>query len=149
MVDGDEVFARVSLDSGYREHAREQREGRAVLLDDDRALFRSLMKNALAELWMRLGRMGRGVDKAVRYTEDMTTLRLEVGTNHDDNMLFALGSFIGQFTDAWILRQWFDRNQQPGDALCCERDAAGAWQNILTLVHYRKKAVKRPVDPVL
>lgn len=148
LIDPEEVFVRVSLDSNYREHAMEGGEIRYVMLDDDIPMFNRLVKNAIAELWMKLGRMSKTVDNGIRYTEDITMLRLEVGANHDDNMLFTLGGFIGQFIDAWVLKQWFGLNGLQEKEETCARDAASALSSLVTVVHYRKKAVKRPIHPI-
>lgn len=149
LIDAEEVFARVSLHSNYREYALENGGVRYVLIEDDMAMFNRLVKNAIAELWMKLGRMGKTVENGVRYTEDTTVLRLEVNENQDDNMLFTLGGFIEQFVDAWVLKQWFGLNGLQKEELACARDAAGALASLVTVAHYRKKAVKRPVNPVL
>lgn len=148
LIDTEEVFVRVSLDSNYREYAMENGGERYILLEDDMSVFNRLVKNAIAELWMKLGRMGKAVDNGVRYTEDITMLRLEVGANHDDNMLFTLGGFIERFIDAWVLKQWFGLNRLQDEEAKCARDAASALSSLVTVAHYRKKAVKRPVNPM-
>lgn len=149
QLDTDEIFNRVSLDSTYREHSLPNGSDRYILLDEDREFFYRLVKNAVAELWLRLGRMAKNVAGGIRYTDDFVSLRLETGDNHDDNMLFVLSANTDRFVDAWVLRQWFDRHRLYDDIVRCEQDASAALAAILAVVHYRKKAVKRPVHPLL
>lgn len=126
----------------------ENGNNRYVLLNDDLGLFRTLVKNAIAELWLRIGRMSKAITQAISHTEEVTRLNLEVSSNHDDNMLFSMGSFIEQFIDSWVLKQWYERNQVQIHAQQCEHNAELALSRIVTIVHYRKKAIKRPVNPI-
>lgn len=146
-VNGDEVFSRVSLDSNYREHVR-QGGNRYVMLDDDRSLFDVFFKRAVAKLWLKLGRMSKTVRRGIKYSDEGALLTLEVSSNHVDNMLFDLGTFIERFVDFWVLLQWYDRNNLKEEVVKCEKEAEEVLQAIVTLVHYRRKAVKRPIDPL-
>lgn len=147
-IDADEVFNRVSLESAYRENGMESGGNRFVLLEDDRALFALLFRSASDELWLRMGRMAKKIFRGVKVSEDAMQMKLEVSGNHDDNMMDALGGFAGQFIGLWVLRQWYERCRQPEEAAKCARDAETALSNAITLVHYRKQAVRRPVDPL-
>lgn len=149
QLDTDDIFNRVSLDSAYRDHSQPNGGDRYILLDEDRELFRLLVKNAVAELWLRLGRMAKGLAGGIRYTDDFVSLRLETGDNHDDNMLFVLSANIDRFVDAWALRQWFERHRLYDAMARCEQDASAALAAIVTVAHYRKKAVRRPIHPLL
>lgn len=146
--DAGDVFARVSLDSAYRENGMENGGNRLVILEDDRALFALLFRGAARELWLRMGRMAKGSLLGFRLSDHAMEMRLNVSGNHDENMLAALGGFAGQFIDLWVLRQWYERCRQPEEAAKCARDAGAALSNVVTLVHYRKQAVRRPVDPL-
>ena len=149
LIDTEEIFKRVSLDSNYREHALiEPRGSKYVLLDDDVSLFNTFVRNAMSELWLKIARMSKQVSSGIRYTEDFIELNLEASDNHDPNLLFTLGCQIDQFIDARVLCQWFELNRISDHAGLCERDAARTLANLLTTVHFRKKAVKRPIDPI-
>lgn len=148
-ITAEDVFARVSLDTAYREHAMAGGGSRYVLLEDDMGLFTKLLKGAVGRLWLQMGRMSKEVAQGLRYSEDGALLRLSAGENHDDNMLGALGGFADEFVDAWVLRQWFERNGLAEDVARCAWDAERALNDVLGVVHYRKRAVKRPIDPLL
>lgn len=150
MIDTEDAFKRVSLDSNYREHSMTNERGeRYVLLNDDQALFNRLLKNAVSELWLRMARMAKNIAGGIKYSEDFIALSLEVSDNHDDNILFVLSNNIDLFTDAWVLRQWYESNHLYDDMLRCEQNATTAMSQIVTCVHYRKKAVKLPIHPLL
>lgn len=147
-MDGEELFNRISLDSNYRVHAMENQDDRYVLLEDDRALFLLMLKAAVNELWLKVARMSKLVPEAVKYAEDGMFLKLEVGSNHDDNVVFSLNGFIEQFLKGKVLQQWFERNNVMDEAEKCRREAEIALQNVITVVHFRKKSVGRPINPV-
>lgn len=147
-VDSEDVFARVSLDSSYREHVLENGGNRYVLLEDDMALFDGMVKKAVGVLWLKLGRMSKGVSGGLKYSEDGAMMMLEVSDNCDDNMLGTLGNFVDQFVDAYVLRLWYERNKLREDVVQCERDAELALEYVVGVVHFRKRAVKRPINPL-
>lgn len=147
-IDGDEVFGRVSRDTNYREHALENGGAKFVLLDDDRPLFGRLLKSGLPDLVLLLARMSKNTDRAVADSGDSFQIRLEVTDNYDDNLTFALQGYVDDYVDACVLKEWFSRNNMPPLALSYEELAAIALRRIATVIHYRKRAVKRPVHPI-
>lgn len=149
QLDQDEVFGRLCVNAAYREHTLQSGGSGYVLLEDDRVLATMLVRDAVAELWQKLGRMGKQVEKALRYSDDSIVMTLAVNGNQEDSMIFVLDSLVGRFIDAWVLRQWFDRNGAMDAMIKCEAEAAAALDSIVTIIHYRKKTVRRPLDPVI
>lgn len=147
-MDTEEALNRVSLDSNYREHAMQQGGSRYVLMEDDQALYALMLKRAVNDLWLKLARMSKAVAGGLKYSDDGVVMRLEVSDNYDDNMLFTLGGFVERFIDSCVLRQWYERNNLQAEAVKCGIEAEVAVGNILNVVHFRKRAVKRPVNPV-
>lgn len=148
-IDSEEIFNRVSLHSNYHEHAMsEGRDIRYVLLDDDMLLFMEMFRKAVSELWLKLGRMSKNIEEGVKYSENEAIIRLEVTANHDDNMLFSLGGFIEGFLVARILQDWFSRNKLNDEAGKSAKEAKEALASVITVIHYRKRAVKKPIDPL-
>lgn len=148
-ISAEEVLARASLDSNYREHAMEHGGGRYILMEDDGALFSLMLKRAVNDLWLKLARMSKGVTGGLKYTDDKAMLRLEVSDNYEDNLLFTLGGYVDDFVCSDTLRQWYERNGLQDESVKCMAQEAKALENIRSVVHFRKKAVKRPVNPVL
>ena len=147
-IDSDEVLSRVTRDSNYREHVMSDGGEKYVLMEDDRALFFRFFRSAVSELWLKLGRMSKRVPEGIRYSDDCVRIRLEVGRNHDDNMMFSLIGFIDDFLDAFVLKEWYVRNSLDAEALKCAQSADAALSNVVTVVHYRKRPVRRPIDPL-
>lgn len=147
-IDSEELFARIGRDANYREHAMQSGGGKYVLLEEDRGMFDRLMKSAVGELWLKLARMSKMVSKPVLHNEDATLIRLEVHGNYDDHVLFVLDGGVEDFLEGYVLREWYVRNNVRDEAAKCEVAMSGALARILSVVHYRKKAVKRPIDPV-
>lgn len=147
-IDADEVFSRVSNETNYREHVMASGGPKYILLEEDRKLFDRLFVGAIGNLWLKLGRMSKNITQGIRYSESGAVFRLAVSENHEDNMLTTLGNFINDFLTAYILRDWYERNNIPDEMVKCEGSIVIALNNIISVVHYRKKAVKRPIDPV-
>lgn len=147
-IDGDEVFGRVSRDTNYREHALEGGGAKFVLLDDDRPLFNRMLRNGFPDLVLQLARMSKNVRQAVLDSGDSLQIRLEVTDRYDDHLTFALQGYVDDYVDACVLKEWFLRNNLPQFAVPYEELAAVALRRILTVVHYRKRAVKRPIHPI-
>lgn len=147
-IDGDEVFGRVSRDTNYREHALDNGGAKYVLLDDDRPLFGRLLRGAWPDLVLQLARMSKNVGRAVLDSGDSLQLRLEVTDNYDDHLTFVLQESVDAYVDACVLKEWFSVNNLPQLAAQYEAVAAGALRRIITGIHYRKRAVKRPIHPI-
>lgn len=147
-IDGDEVFGRVSRDTNYREHALDNGGAKYVLLDDDRPLFGRLLRSAWPDLVLQLARMSKNVERAVLDSGDSLQLRLEVTDNYDDHLTFVLQESVDAYVDACVLKEWFSVNNLPQLAAQYEAVAAGALRRIITGIHYRKRAVKRPIHPI-
>lgn len=148
-IDPDDVLNRVIQDSNYREHAMGDNGGEIyILMENDSILFQKLLKSAIAELYLKIGRMAKWLVDGIDYTDDFTKIKLKIGRNHDNNMLFSMKTFIEEFVDNIVLREWYLRNKLNDEALVCDNSAKNALSNVITVVHYRKKAVKRPIDPL-
>ena len=147
-IDGDEVFGRVSRDTNYREHALDGGGARYVLLDDDRPLFDRMLRSGLPDLVLQLARMGKDVEPAVLDSGDSLQIRLEVTDNYDDHLTFALQGYMDDYVDACVLKEWFSRNNVSQLAVHYEELAAVALRRMVTVIHYRKRAVKRPIHPI-
>ncbi len=147
-IEADEVFNRVSNETNYREHVMVSGGPKYVLLEEDRELFDRLFVSAIGNLWLKLGRMSKNITQGIRCCESDAILKLAVSENHEDNMLTTLGNFINDFLDAYILHGWYERNNIHDEMIKCEESVAITLNNIISVVHYRKKAVKRPIDPV-
>lgn len=147
-IDSEELLNKISLDSNYREHAMKEGGERYILVEDDAGLFHKLLHSAMAELWLKIGRMSKYVPDGVRYSDDATVFRLEVTRNHDDNMLFSFEEFINDFLVYTILKGWYLRNNMNDEAAKCDEESKMSLSNVVTVVHYRKRPVKRPIDPL-
>lgn len=147
-IDGDEVFGRVSRDTNYREHALEDGGAKYVLLDDDRPLFARMLRSGLPGLVLQLARMSREVEQVVLDSGDSFEIRLEVTDNYDDHLTFALQEYVDAYVDACVLKEWFSVNNLPQLAMLYEEAAEVALRRIITVIHYRKRAVKRPIHPI-
>ena len=147
-IDGDEVFGRVSRDTNYREHALEDGGAKYVLLDDDRPLFARMLRSGLPGLVLQLARMSREVEQAVLDSGDSFEIRLEVTDNYDDHLTFALQEYVDAYVDACVRKEWFSVNNLPQLAMLYEEAAEVALRRIITVIHYRKRAVKRPIHPI-
>lgn len=147
-IEGDEVFARVSRDTNYREHVLENGGAGYILLDEDRALFDRMLRSGLPDLVLLLARMSKQVGQAVLDSGDSLQLRLEVTDNYDDHLTFALQEYTNNYLDACVLKEWFSRNNIPQLAIQYEQLVTIALQQITTVIHYRKHAVKRPIHPI-
>lgn len=147
-VDVDEIFNRVSNDTNYREYVMISGGSKYVLMEEDRGMFDHLFKGAVGNLWLKLGRMSKNIAQGIRYSESGALFKLLVSDNHEDNMLPVLGDFINNFLSAYILCGWYERNNIPDEVIKCESSGIVALNNIISVVHYRRKAVKRPINPV-
>ena len=147
-IDPEAVLNHVTRDSNYREHALENGGERYILMEDDRGLFYRFFRSVVSELWLKLGRMAKRMREGVEYSGDVVVMKLEVSRNHDDNMMFSLGGFIGDYVCSAILRSWYLRNGLNDEALKCGNDADAALSDVVAVVHYRKRAVRRPIDPL-
>ncbi|MCM1031554.1 MAG: hypothetical protein NC410_08980 [Oscillibacter sp.] len=148
IIDSDELLNKISLDSNYREHAMEEGGEKYILMEDDMDLFHKLLHSAMAELWLKIGRMSKYVPDGINYSEGVTIFRLEVTRNHDDNMIFSFEEFINDFLINTILKGWYLRNNINEEMLKCDQEAQAALSNVITVVHYRKRPVRRPIDPL-
>lgn len=147
-IDSDEILKHVSLDSNYREHAMEDGGEKYILMEDDRDLFHKLLHSAISELWLKIGRMSKFTPEAIKYSDGVTILKLEVTRNHDDNMLFSFEEFVNDFLVNMILKGWYLRNNINEELAKCDQEAQAALSNVITVVHYRKRPVRRPIDPL-
>lgn len=147
-IDSEEILKNVSLDSNYREHAMEEGGEKYILMEDDLDLFHKLLHSAISELWLKIGRMSKFIPHGIKYSDDVTVLRLEVTRNHDDNMLFSFEEFINDFLVNTVLKGWYLRNNINEELAKCEQGAQVALNNVITVVHYRKRPVRRPIDPL-
>lgn len=148
VLEGDELFNLISQDSNYREHVMEYGGGEYILLEDDRQIFDKILKNVVNELWLKLGRMSKSVEKGMVCNEDIIRMKFEVTSNYDDNMLPALETFINEYIESGVLKEWYIRNNISEEVVKCEEVCKSVLEKILSVVHYRKQAVKRPINPV-
>lgn len=141
----DEVFARCTNESLYQAYSRadENRKGDAMVIqEDDRGQFRMYYNIAISKLHMLLAR--RMDEPLLDYCgcdcdcDRDVTFDLKMHDNHDNNVLPMLINHCYAYVVKIILEQWYRADF--GSEL--ER------LEINHCIHYRKRPVRRRIDPL-
>ncbi len=135
-ISEDEVFSRCTNETLYQAYNRsaENPKGDAVVIqEDDRGQFSLYFSNALANLRMVLAR--RMDDSGL---DDMTTFKLLMHHNHDDNILPILISHCYDYVVKKVLEQWYG----------ADLGSESAKLEINHCLHYRKHPVRRMIGPL-
>lgn len=137
-ISEDEVFARCINETLYKASsvdAEGVNEEGLVMQDDDRDQFRMYYTNAVVTLQLILARR---MDEPVENNGYDFTFRLQMHDNHDDNILNVLITRCYAYVVKRVLEQWYHAD------LGSELDKL----EIDHCIHYRKKPVRRRVDPL-
>ena len=108
-----------------------------------------MLEEAVNYLWLKISRMGKWVEKAINYSDGDVIFKLLVTPNYEDNMLSALSVYIDNFLKNYILKEWYIKNNMMQESGKCAESENFFLGNILSVVHYRKKTIKRPINPIL
>lgn len=137
-ISEDEVFARCINETLYKTNsiaAEGVNEDGLTMQDDDRDQFRMYYTNAVVTLQMLLARR---MDEPVENNGYDFTFRLQMHDNHDDNILNVLIARCYEYVVKRVLEQWYHTD------LGSELDKL----EINHCIHYRKKPVRRRIDPL-
>jgi hypothetical protein len=135
-ISEDEVFSRCTNESLYQAYNRssDNPKGDAVVIqEDDKGQFSLYFSNAIANLRMLLAR--RMDDSGL---DDMTTFKLLMHHNHDDNILPILISHCYDYVTKKVLEQWYG----------ADLGSEAAKLEINHCLHYRRHPVRRMIGPL-
>lgn len=143
-INPDEVFNRCTNESLYQAYNRAEAnpKGDAVVIqEDDRGQFNRYFDAAISHLHMLLARRMEEpiLDFACDNYDGVVVFPLQMHDNHDNNMLPILINHCYEYVVKKVLEQWY--HSDFGSEL--ER------LEINHCLHYRKKPVRRRIDPLL
>lgn len=138
----EDVFARCTNESLYQAYNRTEENPKGddiVIQEDDYGQFSVYFGNAIANLHILLAR--RMDEPAYSYNcsgKRIMVFDLHMTDNHDDNMLPILTTHCYEYVVKQVLEQWYHASFG-SDLKRLE---------INHCLHYRKKPVRRRIDPL-
>jgi len=148
ILNKEEMFSRVSIRSVYINNKLnpEQRAESREMLEDDRIMFGKPFGGSVADLIMLLTRNFNEEFSATNVDEvGNITLTIFPTTLMPDSIVFPLEERILQYIESYCLSKWLQTESGP---LGIEEELSKAQSNLLTTIHYRRKGLVRPIDPL-
>lgn len=148
ILNKEEMFSRVSIRSVYINNklSPEQRAESREMLEDDRIMFGKYFGGSVADLIMLLTRNFSEEFSATNIDADGNiTLTVFPTTLMPDSIVFPLEERILQYIESYCLSKWLQTESGP---LGIDAEFSEAQSKLLAAIHYRRKGLRRPIDPL-
>ncbi len=145
----EELFSRVSVSSVYinRNLPVDQQDERRELLEPDRVMLNKYYRESISDLIILLTRF---------FQEELAPSNMDEEGNFKmiiyptarmrDSVAYALDGYIMEVVEKSCLKKWFGRE---ADAIGASEEYDLAVQKLTSSLHYRKKGLSLPINPLL
>ena len=140
-----DLFKMVSLQTSYINNRFPVRSDFRIMNEDDMALFKSSLYNAVADLNVMLARYYQREFDEYEITDEFIYLNLNLSLDCKDSISFSLNEYVKKFLEFSILKEWYGVESYN---LGIDAQIALNESKIKSSTNYRKNVVRRPIHPI-
>ncbi|NCB98015.1 MAG: hypothetical protein EOM36_06615 [Bacteroidia bacterium] len=145
----EEMFSRVSVSSVYINNnlPEEQRGERRELLEPDRVMFNKHYRESISDLIILLTRYFQNeITPSNMNADGDFSIVIHPTLHMRDSIAYAMDGYILEVIEKNCLVKWFGRE---ADAIGARAEYEDAVDKLTSSIHYRRKGVRLPINPLL
>ena len=145
----EEMFSRVSISSVYINNnlPEEQRGERRELLEPDRVMFNKHYRESISDLIILLTRYFQNeITPSNMNANGDFSIVIHPTLHMRDSIAYAMDGYILELIEKNCLVKWFGRE---ADAIGARAEYEDAVDKLTSSIHYRRKGVRLPINPLL